>query len=84
MDTLKFSTSLYVMTYVGACFNLLTLSIFTWIAIFTVPKLYVDHQVLLDEMANKVAGKVKQMKVKVLESLPGNIQPKIVVPSKKE
>ena len=84
MDTLKFSTSLYVMTYVGACFNLLTLSIFTWITIFTVPKLYVDHQVLLDEMANKVAGKVKQMKVKVLELLPGNIQPKIVVPSKKE
>ena len=83
MDTLKFGLGLYVMTYVGACFNLLTLSIFSWIAIFTAPRLYVSHQALLDELAQKAAGKVKQAKVKVLESLPGNMKSKIVV-SKEE
>ena len=74
--------SLYVMTYVGACFNLLTLSIFSWIAIFTVPRLYVSHQALLDEVANKAARKVMQVKSKVSESLPSNTQPKTVVVSK--
>ena len=84
VDTLKFGLSLYVMTYVGACFNLLTLSIFSWIAVFTVPRLYVSHQDLLDELAEKAAGKVNQVKVKVLESLPGNVKQKIVVESKEE
>ena len=69
METLKFGLGLYVMTYVGACFNLLTLSIFSWIAIFTAPRLYVSHQALLDELAKKAAGKVKQAKVKVMSSL---------------
>ena len=80
---MKFGLGLYVMTYVGACFNLLTLSIFSWIAIFTAPRLYVSHQALLDELTEKAAGKVKQVKVKVLESLPRNMKPKIEV-SKEE
>jgi len=84
VDTLKFGLSLYVMTYVGACFNLLTLVILSWIAIFTGPRLYISHHALLDELAGKAAGKVNQVKVKVMESLPGNIMPKTVVSSKEE
>ena len=83
MDTLKFGLSLYVMTYVGACFNLLTLAILSWIAIFTAHRLYISHHVLLDDLAGKAAGKVNQVKVTVMESLPGNMKPKIVV-SKEE
>ena len=84
MDTLKFGLSLYVMTYVGACFNLLTLSIFSWIAIFTAPRLYISHHALLDDVAGKAVGKVNQVKAKVMESLPGNMMPKTVLPSKEE
>ena len=84
MDTLKFGLSLYVMTYVGACFNLLTLSILSWIAIFTAPRLYISHHALLDDFAGKAAGKVYEVKAKVMESLPGNMMPKTVVPSKEE
>ena len=83
MDTLKFGLSLYVMTYVGACFNLLTLAILSWIAIFTAPRLYMNHHALLDELADKAAGKVNLVKIKVMESLPGNIKPKLMV-SKEE
>ena len=83
MDTLKFGLSLYVMTYVGAFFNLLTLAILAWIGVFTAPRLYMSHQVELDELAGKAVGKVKEVKTKVLESLPVAIKPKIVV-SKEE
>ena len=37
MDTLKFGLCLYVLTYVGAWFNALTLVILAWIAVFTLP-----------------------------------------------
>ena len=83
MDTLKFGLSLYVMTYVGAFFNLLTLAILTWIGVFTAPRLYMSHQAELDELAGKAVGKVNEVKTKVMESLPVAIKPKIVV-SKEE
>jgi len=79
VDTLKFGLCLYVLTYVGAWFNALTLVILAWIGIFTLPKLYLNNQVAVDEVVGKVAGQVNEVKAKVVEALPANMKPKIGV-----
>merc|ERR1711934_453843 len=79
VDTLKFGLCLYVLTYVGAWFNALTLVILAWIGVFTLPKLYLNNQVAVDEMVTKVAGQVNEVKTKVVEALPANMKSKIGV-----
>merc|ERR1711953_324256 len=79
VDTLKFGLCLYVLTYVGAWFNALTLVILTWIGVFTLPKLYLNNQAAVDEVVGKVAGQVNEVKAKVVEALPANMKPKIGV-----
>ena len=79
METLKFGLSLYVLTYVGAWFNALSLVILAWIGVFTLPKLYLNNQVAVDEMVTKVAGQVNEVKTKVVEALPANMKSKIGV-----
>merc|ERR1712018_709031 len=64
VDTLKFGLCLYVLTYVGAWFNALTLVILAWIGVFTLPKLYLNNQAVVAE---------------VVEALPANMKPKIGV-----
>merc|ERR1712203_900525 len=79
VDTLKFGLCLYVLTYVGAWFNALTLVILAWISVFTLPKLYLNNQAAVDEMVTKVAGQVNEVKTKVVEALPANVKSKIGV-----
>ena len=79
VETLKFGLCLYVLTYVGAWFNALTLLILAWIGVFTVPKLYLNNQAAVDEIVGKVAGQVNEVKAKVVEALPANMKSKIGV-----
>merc|ERR1712126_419382 len=79
VDTLKFGLCLYVLTYVGAWFNALTLVILAWIGVFTLPKLYLNNQAAVDEVMVKVVGQVNEVKAKVVEALPANMKPKIGV-----
>ena len=79
METLKFGLSLYVLTYVGAWFNALSLVILAWIGVFTLPKLYLNNQAAVDEVVGKVAGQVNEVKAKVVEALPANMKPKVSV-----
>merc|ERR1712013_923363 len=79
VDTLKSGLCLYVLTYVGAWFNALTLVILSWIGVFPLPKLYLNNQAAVDEVVGKVAGQVNEVKAKVVEALPANMKPKIGV-----
>merc|ERR1712037_350947 len=79
VDTLKFGLCLYVLTYVGAWFNALTLVILAWIGVFTLPKLYLNNQAAVDEIVGKVAGQVNEVKAKVVDALPANMKSKIGV-----
>merc|ERR1712083_827393 len=49
IDSVKFCLCLYTVSLVGSMFNLLTLVIFLWLAAFTLPKLYLDNQALIDK-----------------------------------
>jgi len=62
IDTLKFGASLYGLTYIGSWFNLLTLLIVGWCALFALPKVYLNNQESVDETVGMVMEKVEGIK----------------------
>merc|ERR1711973_461775 len=65
VDTIKFGLSLWLLTYLGAWFNALTLVIIGWVAFFTLPKLYINNQAQVDEVVGKVMTQLEEVKAKV-------------------
>merc|ERR1712179_112268 len=84
MDTVKFTLCLYGMTYIGAWFNALTLVILAWVGFFTLPKIYLNNQTQVDEVMDKVMAQVEEIKAKVVNVLPANMKPAVVVHKKEE
>jgi len=70
VDTIKFGLSLWLLTYVGAWFNALTLIILAWVAFFTLPKVYINNQAQVDEVLAKVMAQVDEVKGKVVALIP--------------
>merc|ERR1712096_322112 len=54
VESLKFGVALYCITYIGSLCNLLTL--------FTLPRLYIDNQVAMDSLMEKMMVQVEQLK----------------------
>jgi len=77
VDTLKFGLCLYLLTFLGAWFNALTLVTLAWVAAFTLPKLYLNNQAAVDEVVAKVVGQVEEVKAKVVEALPAAMRPPV-------
>ena len=50
VDTLKFGLCLYLLTFLGAWFNALTLVTLVWVAAFTLPKLYLKSLAAVAEL----------------------------------
>jgi len=70
VDTLKFGVSLWMLTYIGSWFNMLTLVILAWIALFATPKLYQQNQEQVDQVLGQVMAHVEDAKSKVLALIP--------------
>merc|ERR1719266_1870726 len=70
VDTLKFGVSLWMLTYIGSWFNMLTLVILSWIALFATPKLYQQNQEQVDQVLGQVMAHVEDAKSKVLALIP--------------
>jgi len=70
VDTIKFGLSLWLLTYLGAWFNALTLVIIGWVAFFTLPKLYINNQAQVDEVVGKVMTQLEEVKAKVVALIP--------------
>merc|ERR1712113_415174 len=64
MDTIKFGLSLWLLTYIGSWFNMLTLLILGWVTLFSAPKLYVNNQAQVDEVMGKVLAMIPNKSVK--------------------
>merc|ERR1712113_1328657 len=65
VDTIKFGLSLWLLTYIGSWFNMLTLLILAWIVLFSTPKLYQQNQAQVDEVLGQVMAQVDEVKGKV-------------------
>merc|ERR1712080_168759 len=59
IESIKFAVAMYLLTYVGAIANGLSLIILTWITIFSVPKVYKDNQKQIDEALLPLQAKIK-------------------------
>ena len=70
VDTIKFGLSLWLLTYIGSWFNMLTLLILGWVTLFSAPKLYVNNQTQVDEVMGQVMAQVDEVKGKVLALIP--------------
>ena len=44
MDSIKFGLGLWLLTYIGAWFNAMTLVILAWVGLFTIPKVRSEIQ----------------------------------------
>ena len=64
-----------MLTYIGSWFNMLTLVILGWIALFATPKLYQQNQAQVDQVLGQVMAQVEDAKAKVLALIPNKAAP---------
>ncbi|XP_007941094.1 reticulon-2 [Orycteropus afer afer] len=71
VDSLKLALLFYILTFVGAVFNGLTLLILGVIGLFTLPLLYWQHQVQIDQYVGLVTNQFSHVKAKIRAKIPG-------------
>ncbi|KAL7826091.1 hypothetical protein SRHO_G00338290 [Serrasalmus rhombeus] len=71
VDSLKFAVLMWILTYIGALFNGLTLIIIAHVAVFTWPVVYEKHQVQIDHYYGLVNNQVKDVMAKIQAKIPG-------------
>ncbi|XP_006001600.1 reticulon-4 isoform X1 [Latimeria chalumnae] len=71
VDSLKFAVLMWVLTYVGALFNGLTLLILALISLFSIPVIYERHQAQIDHYLELVNKQVKDVVAKIQAKVPG-------------
>ncbi|XP_078392013.1 reticulon-3-like, partial [Cetorhinus maximus] len=71
VDSLKLAVLMWLMTYVGAVFNGLTLLILAVLLTFSVPIVYETYQTQIDRYFDLVQKQVSSVVGKVQEKLPG-------------
>ncbi|XP_049643238.1 reticulon-2 isoform X2 [Suncus etruscus] len=71
VDSLKLALLFYILTFVGAVFNGLTLLILGVIGLFTLPLLYRQHQAQIDQYVGLVTNQLSHIKAKIQAKIPG-------------
>ncbi|XP_048831010.1 reticulon-1a isoform X3 [Brienomyrus brachyistius] len=71
VDSLKFAVLMWLLTYVGALFNGLTLLILVVISMFTMPVVYEKYQAQIDQYLGLVRTHVNSVVGKIQEKIPG-------------
>ena len=69
-DTVKFVLCLWGLTYIGSWFNMMTLIILSWVALFTLPLLYKNNKESVDEIVGSVNSQMTEIKDKVMSVIP--------------
>ncbi|XP_057619170.1 reticulon-2 isoform X2 [Chionomys nivalis] len=75
VDSLKLALLFYILTFVGAIFNGLTLVILGVVALFTIPLLYRQHQAQIDQYVGLVTNQLSHIKTKIRAKIPGTGTP---------
>ena len=80
IDTLKFFILLYIITFIGAVFNTLTLLILSWVGAFLFPTIYDQNQDTFDDMAAQFMAKYQSIDAKINSLLPAQkLEPQTVI-----
>lgn len=70
VDSLKLAVVMWLLTYVGAVFNGITILILVDIGAFTVPPLYEKYKTQIDRFINTAHTHIKSVVAKIQEKLP--------------
>ncbi|XP_046692308.1 reticulon-1b isoform X3 [Silurus meridionalis] len=71
VDSLKFAVVMWLLTYVGALFNGLTLLIMTVVSMFSMPVVYEKYQAQIDQYLGLIRTQVNTVVGKIQEKIPG-------------
>ncbi|XP_075387949.1 reticulon-1 isoform X2 [Tenrec ecaudatus] len=71
VDSLKFAVLMWLLTYVGALFNGLTLLLMAVVSMFTLPVVYVKHQAQIDQYLGLVRNHINAIVAKIQAKIPG-------------
>ncbi|XP_016323196.1 reticulon-1-like isoform X2 [Sinocyclocheilus anshuiensis] len=71
VDSIKFAVLMWLLTYVGALFNGLTLLILVVVSMFSVPVVYEKYQTQIDQYLGLVRTQFNSIMGKVREKVPG-------------
>lgn len=80
VDSLKLAVFMWLMTYVGAVFNGITLIILAVLALFSVPMFYEKYKTQIDHYVGIARDHIKTTAAKVQAKLPGLAKPGTVKP----
>ncbi|XP_042201903.1 reticulon-1-A isoform X4 [Callorhinchus milii] len=70
LESLKFGVLLWLMTYIGAVFNGLTIVILVVVTAFIVPLVYQKHKVQIDQYLGLLTGQINRIKAKIQAKFP--------------
>ncbi|KAL5009100.1 hypothetical protein ScPMuIL_014681 [Solemya velum] len=70
VDSVKFGLLLWVLTYVGSCFNGMTLAILGVVSIFTIPKIYETYKVQIDNYVNMARTQLSKIMGQIMSKMP--------------
>ncbi|XP_037957125.1 reticulon-1 isoform X2 [Teleopsis dalmanni] len=70
VDSIKFGVILWVMTYIGAWFNGMTLVILAFVTLFTLPKVYENNKQSIDAYLDLVRSKLTEVTDKIKVAIP--------------
>jgi len=70
VDSLKFALLLWLLTYIGAIFNGMTVIILAYVAMFTLPKVYEANKQNIDQYLDLVRSKIVEITDKVKAAIP--------------
>ncbi|XP_016084839.1 reticulon-1-like [Sinocyclocheilus grahami] len=71
VDSIKFAVLMWLLTYVGALFNGLTLLILVVVSMFSVPVVYEKYQTQIDQYLGLVRTQFNSIMGKIREKVPG-------------
>ncbi|XP_054469315.1 reticulon-1a isoform X1 [Anoplopoma fimbria] len=71
IDSLKFAVLMWLLTYVGALFNGLTLLILAVVSMFSMPVVYEKHQAQIDQYVGLIRTQVNSVVGKIQAKIPG-------------
>ena len=73
LSTFQFAITMYLLTYVGALMNGLTIVTLAWVGTFSAPRIYRDNQKQIDEAILPLKTKLDDLQSKMQASLPASI-----------
>ncbi|KAJ0032902.1 hypothetical protein NQD34_000009, partial [Periophthalmus magnuspinnatus] len=74
VDSLKFAGAMWILTFIGAVFNGLTLLILADVAAFTGPLLYQRNKTQVDEFVERAQNKLQLLLLRLQDRLPGAVK----------